>query len=723
MQWMVLSLLVSWAQLSAAPKEEQTMQQIAVNYFNKQAKLKPISTSDKEFSYDLKAKQDEKKGLWGFVDSRDKWIMKPVFDDVYDFGEDNCAIVKFDGYWGVIDRSQTFCIVPFCTEIQRSSVEGLFIASCPDQLIDEYKTQSYSKKRESDFLPLIDNTKAHYYIVRRDGTFLIDERFESISEFDADCLSIVSTSSGFGLLQSDGLYVLDPRFDKIDQYALGMYKVKEGINYGIVSKDGSALLSASFDIIEPWISSGLIWIRNASNRRWGAIDAKGKTVVQTQLDEKPSFTKNSIIAVSSNGKYGLMNADGKFISKCKDELIEQVDDRFWVMRKTGHYGYYTVKDDEVCYVELPHLSEVKDGKDALGKYRSRYSPDVESSRVWLRGLKQASFYSIMLDDKESSFLFDAQGYEFELIVQWKDTVCLHMKNLQTKKSWHLDFKRPVGLFLLDNEGNRREMFTNEYVFGTYDYDRDGADELVIAMRDNSTPMFEKPSGGCYGVLRIKADGDLSWIRSGRFSDQPVDIASFSNGSIKAQVAEISTSSDYPRVENFGLQGPVMTTGFYSFNYEGYLTAIGKYHISYGSDNIPRLVGNYESEGFDRNYRITRFDQKAIVISYEIDCSFDGNYREVSDVWFFNSQGLLEFHQPFSCNGGHQMYFIYDERGRLKYEMNVPSYTLEYQPQAAFTDMFGNWIEHEALVHDRVNKPSSKIIKRTIEYYTESESGK
>ena len=70
-----------------------------------------------------------------------------------------------------------------------------------------------------------------------------------------------------------------------------------------------------------------------------------------------------------------------------------------------------------------------------------------------------------------------------------------------------------------------------------------------------------------------------------------------------------------------------------------------------------------------------------------------------------------------------MYFIYDERGRLKYEMNVPSYTLEYQPQAAFTDMFGNWIEQEALVHDRVNKPSSKNIKRTIEYYTESESRK
>lgn len=709
--------------MSAAPREEPSEQQVAVNFFNKQAKLKPISTSDKEYSCDLKAKKDEKKGLWGFVDSRDKWIMKPVFDEVYDFSEDNCAIVKFDGYWGVIDRSQTFCIVPFCTEIQRSSVEGLFIASCPDQLIDEYKTQSYSKKRESDFLPLIDKKKTHYYFIKSDGTFLIDERFESVGEFDADCLSIVSTTSGFGLLQGNGLYALEPLYDKIEQYALGMYKVKKGTNYGIVSKEGSTVLAPSFDIIDPWTSNGLIWVRNSSDRRWGAIDAKGRTVVQTQLDEKPSFAKTSIAAVSSTGKYGLMNVDGLFLSKCKDELIEQVDDRFWVMRKTGHYGYYTVKDDELSYVELPHLSDVKDGRDALRKYRSRYSHDVESSRIWLRGLKQASFYSVMLDDKESSFLFNAQGFEFELTVQWQDTICLHLKNLQTKKSWHLDFRRPVGLFLLDNKGNRREMFTNEYVFGTYDYDRDGADEFVIAMRDNSTPMYEKPSGGCYGVLKIKTDGDLIWYRSGRFSDQPVGSASFFNGSIKALDAEVPTSADYPRVENFGLQGPVMTTGFYSFNYEGYLTAIGKYHIAYGSNNVPRLVGNYESEGFERNYRITKFDQKAIVISYEIDCSLEGHYREVSDVWFFNSQGLLEFHQPFSCNGGHQMYYVYDERGGLKYEMNASSYLLEYHPQAAFTDMFGNWIEQEALVYDRVNKVSSKNIKRTIEYYTESESGK
>lgn len=715
---------MSLPQLMAVSKEEQSSYEVAVNYFNKQAKLKPISTTDKEYSYDLVPKQDEKKGLWGFVDSREKWIMKPVFDEVNNFEKDNCAIVKFNGYWGVIDRTQTFCIVPICSNIQRSAADGIFIARCPDLLLDEYEAKTYNKKRDSDLLPKVDSSIAKSLFIKKDGTFLNADKYNTICDFDADKLSIVSTSKGYGLLKNDGKYVYEPRFAEMSKYASGLYKVKEGKDYGIVSKDGHFVLSPSFDIIEPWSSTNLIWVRRSSSMQWGAIDSKGISIVSTQLDNKPNFTLSSVQIVTSNGKYGILREDGLFLSQCKDEYIEQDGDRFWVMRKTGHYGYYTINDKDVSYVELPHLSNVSEGKGAMSKYRSRYTSNMES-RLWLRGLKQATFYSVLLDEKESSFLFEAQGQEYELQIQWEDTVSLHLTNLETKRSWSLNFKRTVGIFNLDNEGQRREMFTNEYVFGTCDFNRNGNDDLVIAMRDNSTEGYEKPSGGCYGVLKIAANGDLSWYNSGRFSEDPVGSANISVGSIKATVAESSASSNYPRVENFGLQGPVMTTGDFSFNYDGYLTAIGKYHITYGSDNIPRLIGNYGTEDFTRNYRITKFDQKAIVVSFEIDCSGSGYYQEESESWYFNSQGLLELYQPFSCNGGGQFYYIYDEKGRLRYE--IESHTMgsikDFQPHTALLDLFGNWTEQEVIEYDRVNNPTKKTIKRTIEYYTESESGK
>ena len=63
----LLLMSILWIPLSAAPKDDLSSQEIAVKFFNKQAKLKPISTTDKEYSYDLVPKQDEKKGLWQYA--------------------------------------------------------------------------------------------------------------------------------------------------------------------------------------------------------------------------------------------------------------------------------------------------------------------------------------------------------------------------------------------------------------------------------------------------------------------------------------------------------------------------------------------------------------------------------------------------------------------------------------------------------------------------------
>ena len=720
----LLLMSMLWIPMSAAPKDDLSSQEIAVKFFNKQAKLKPISTTDKEYSYDLAPKQDEKKGLWGYVDSRDKWILKPVFDEVYDFGEDDCAIVKFNGYWGVIDRTQSFCIVPFCTKILRSSVKGIFIANCPDQLLDEYEVKSYNKKRDKDLLPIVDTSKAKYLFIKKDGAFLNPDKYNTISDFDTDQLSIVSTPMGYGLLKSDGRYVFVPQFTEMSQYASGMFKVKEGANYGLVSKDGRVILPSSFDIIDSWSPTDLIWFRSSNSMLWGSIDKKGEIIITPKLDEKPDFSNSPIQSVSSKGQYGLLRKDGIFLTQCKDEYIKQTGDRFWVMRKIGHYGYYTISNESVNYIELPNLSDVNDGKEALIKYHSHYSPGIDS-RIWLQGLKQASVYSALLDDKESSFLFEVQGHEYELTVQWTDTVNLHLKNLEVNKIWLLNFNRTVGIFTLDCNGNRRELYSNEYVFGTYDWDRDGTDELIIAMRDNSTNGWSKPSGGCYGVLKIAANGELYWYRSGRFSEEPVSSATISNGSIIAKTANISTSSSYPRVENFGLNGPVMTTGELSFNYEGYLTAIGGYHIAYDSDNNPRLVGNYGSEKYINNFQLAKFDQEAIIITYDIDCMDDGNYEEASEIWTFNSQGLLESYRPFYCTKPCQYFYVYDWKGRLKYEIYSRMMTSisDYQLQTAIQDLYGNWIEQEVIIYEDECQTSIKKIKRAIEYYTESESGK
>lgn len=722
---LVYMMAFSWMQLSAASKEDLSSHQFAVNFFNKQAKLKPIPPTDKEYSCELTPKQDVKKGLWGYVDTRDKWIIKPVFDEIREFEKDNCAIVKFKGFWGVIDRSQSFCIVPICAEIKRSVKEGLFIVSCADVLLNEYDTKSYTKKRDTELLPSVSGSNKHYIFIQHDGTYLTADKYEKIVDFDSSQRAIVSTNKGCGLLKDDGTYVYEPRFTEMSQYATGLYKVKEKDGYGVVSHDGHFVLATSYEIIDPWTQNEPIWVKRSNNHLWGAVDSRGEIIVPTQLDAKPSFSASSIQIVTSNGKYGILRKDGKFLSKCKDEYIEYVGNRYWTMRKAGHFGYYKINGDATNYVELPRIAEAGDGKNAFPKYRNKYSSGAES-RVWLSGMSQAAFYSALLDEKQSSFVFESHSQDYELSIQWEDTVCLRLKNLETKKSYKLNFERPIGLFSLDSNGNRREMYSNEYVFGTYDFDKDGTEELVIAMRDNSSSGWEKPSGGCYSILKIKSNGECSWIKSRKFSDAPVGSATFSNGTINAKSIDVSYSSGLPRVENFGLIGPVMTTGDLSFNYEGYLTKIGGYHIIYDSNNKPRLAEDYGDGYVTRNYKLARFDQRVIEVSFEIDCMGDGNFDgTASEIWTFNNQGLLESYNPFACNGGSQMYYVYDNNRNLRYEIEsrtVGSIT-EYKEESANIDVFGNWTEKQAIVYDEERRPSESYQYRTIEYYTESDNGK
>lgn len=69
----------------------------------------------------------EKKGKFGYANSKGKFIIKPVFEEAYDF-TNNLAVVKYDGKWGAIDLHGNTIIEPvFEKEIKKldySNIEG-----------------------------------------------------------------------------------------------------------------------------------------------------------------------------------------------------------------------------------------------------------------------------------------------------------------------------------------------------------------------------------------------------------------------------------------------------------------------------------------------------------------------------------------------------------------------------------------------------------------------
>lgn len=709
---------------TSASKEDLSSHQVAVKFFNKQAKLKPVKLTDDEYSEHLYPKKDEKKSLWGYVNDKDKWVIKPVFDEVGDFGNDNYALVKLSGYWGMIDRTRSFVIVPINNKIEQTSLPNVYVTECPRPLWNEYDSQSYEKIRE-EILQTAKSLKIKVHAIwRQDGTLLSDSVFNTFKDFDENGLSVVSTASGFGLIDDRGTFVVEPKYSGIELFGNSLYQIEDDQKFGLANHEGKTVLPMIYDVIEKWNLTDLIWIRHANNKKWNAIDSNGNVVVNCNLDDKPAWNDRSLSIVTSEGKYGILEKNGTFVVECDDEYIEKDGTDYWVIKIGNHVGKYRLLDNRMQYVEMPRFkSPQTDKKLLLKEYKRRYNIVVDD-RLWLKGLHEATFYTPFEEDESVSFPFQILGHDYVLQPIWEDTVHFVLKSLA--QNYRLPFVRKVGYFDIDNHGHKGEMFTNEYVMGTYDIDSDGIDELIIALRDNTTSISSKPSGGCYCAYKINSNGQCRFVKSDMFSDKPVARAQFIGKNLKVDEPQAKVSIVYPCAKNFGLKGPVMTTGDSSFDVNGQLTKIGGYIIRYNQDNVPSLP---DSKGDDHsmsvNHRLTQFNQRGIIVEFDYDCMGDGKYENLgSESWTFNNQGLLETFEPFSCNGGCQMYYVYNPSGILLYEIEEQAaWTVtRYLSNTAVFDEFGNWTSMKALVYDE-NGVYETVKNRIIEYYTESESGK
>lgn len=712
---------------ASAPKEELSSHQVAVKFFDKQAKLKAVKPTEEDYFMHLQPKKDEKKGLWGYVNDKDKWEIKPVFDEVEEFSEDGIAMVCFAGFWGMIDKSRSFTIVPINHKIKRSTVSGLFISECPSILWDEFSFQSYSKKRDDVLNQASATDQISKVIWAKDGSPFKDIAFNTVQDFDDNQNAIVSTTSGYGLLNSNGTFVVEPKYHSLSIYSNEFYKVDDNGNLGLVDTKGEIVLSPKYDIIEEWSQDELIWTRSSIDQKWNAYDDHGTAVVEAKLDTRPIWDNMSQAVVKSNDRYGILDKKGVFKVRCSDKYIEKsTNNEYWTIKTGDNVGLYRFERSNLQYIAMPKIKTSKSTSNLIIKdYIDRYSKNI-SERLWLGNLRESTFYSPYYQEESSAFSFEILGHNYEVQPVWEDTVRFVLKSLDFSKNYRLAFDKKVGCFDIDYRGKRGELFTNEYVIGTYDYDSDGVDELIIAVRDNSTPGWNKASGGYYIVFKFNSNGQCSFVKSEQFCDVPFKNASFSGRTLKVKDLEVNIDSRYPHVENFGLKGPVMTNGELSFDVNGQLTKIGDYRFLYNKGNIPSLPDQkVEDYSVTANNRIVKFNQKYIAIEFDTDCTNSGKYEYVgSESWTFNEQGLLETINPFACNGGCQMYYVYNPQGVLLYEIEDRAAwsVTKYFPGTAVFDQFGNWTSMKCLVYtdDNVYETTKT---RVIEYYTESESGK
>ena len=256
-------------------------------------------------------------GKYGFVDENGNWVVKPQFDDAFDFSE-GLAIVEVEGKWGYIRPDGTWAIEPH------------FDVACDF----------------SEGLAMVEVDGKWGYI-RPDGTWAIEPQFESAEDFSSDGTAEVKLNGQYLYihLHPDGSWNIegmeededDEEWDEgedeaeasEDEKMVTLYFYGEGVRIDVMDKEDDlmdsfmALREDSIYDIDLWVGDDIESI---------SIDNLGETL--NALEEDDPEYKDSY-------DWGYWPNMYK-----PEEIFDNVGRLVWIMSKTGAFVKIELKDGE-----------------------------------------------------------------------------------------------------------------------------------------------------------------------------------------------------------------------------------------------------------------------------------------------------------------------------------------------------------------------------------------
>jgi len=176
--------------------------------------------------------------------------------------------------------------------------------SNPDLVITTYKQNCYSGK---------ENKFSYGIVNQKTGKIILSAFYLFISEDDVQNANVARCYKGSGkitLINTNGT-ILSQNFGYVGEFESGFARANLG------GQTISKKKNAQFSLFSPYISDNIYrsFLRTEKNAyckggKWGIIDANGKFIEKPQYDFIQEGFRNEFIA-SKNGKWGVITPDGK----------------------------------------------------------------------------------------------------------------------------------------------------------------------------------------------------------------------------------------------------------------------------------------------------------------------------------------------------------------------------------------------------------------------------
>lgn len=253
----------------------------------------------------------KKDGLWGFINTKGLWIIKPSYFNALEFTEGIAAVRNF-GKWGYINAHNEWVIQPQYEQATPFSEELAAVVF-----------------------------QNHWGFIDHNGDFVIDPVYEKASSF-SEGLAVVTRGDHYRFIDHTSKIITDGAYTRAFPFTEGLAPVNWNDNKGFINTTGQLVITHSFAHASPF-SEGLAQVYE--NGKWGFIDRSGNIVIPLQFIKTTQFSEGLASAMQS-GKWGYVDKSGAWKIKSQFDVaysfylgyaVSGLKSRFGVISPDGNW--------------------------------------------------------------------------------------------------------------------------------------------------------------------------------------------------------------------------------------------------------------------------------------------------------------------------------------------------------------------------------------------------
>ena len=279
---------------------------------------------------------------YGLLNEKGEVLIDNKYDDIQPF-KNGLSVIKDKNRFGAINLKQQLILQPVYEKIIIDSANGLLktFENNHCQVFNRWGKAvtpvQYEEIKVQRYAMMLARQGKQWFLQNSDGKIIGNNSYDYVNDFQ-DLHAIAIWKNGAGLIDTKGNWVVEPVFDSLKIISSHLVITFSNGIYNIINVFNKKIQHA----VEKFVPVHSNFFIITKGGKQGLINYRGQEIIPSQYNFISDFSKDSILTVKKDQKWGLIDLKGNIILKtapaCEEMKIMQ-EERVAVKIK-NKYGFF-----------------------------------------------------------------------------------------------------------------------------------------------------------------------------------------------------------------------------------------------------------------------------------------------------------------------------------------------------------------------------------------------